>query len=183
MKKVLTILLFGLILIGNSFAQSAQDTKDFIRENIDANELPSYDNFVFFENILKSDADYLAGKTLTKDEFEHLFICGRECHLNDNRSSGIWLTVAECIDIRDISKVSTTRNTGTDNYYSIKVYLSGKYYAKKYNHSMGQDAKWEYLPHMEIFIGDNAEAASKIKKAIIHLGTVYGITIKDGDFF
>lgn len=46
---------------------------------------------------------------------------------------------------------------------------------------MGQDAKWEYLPHMEILIGDNAEAVSKIKKAIIHLGQVYGITMKYGD--
>jgi hypothetical protein len=184
MKRTLSTLLLGFVLITNSFAQSAQDTKDFIREKIDANDpIPSYDNFVFFENILKPDADHLAGKKLTDEEFKHLFIYGRECHINDNRSSGIWLTVAECIDVRGITKVSTTRNTGKDNYYSIKVYLSGEYYAKKYYHGMGEDAKWEYLPHMEILIGDNAEAANKIKKAIIHLGQVYGITIKDGDLF
>ncbi len=182
MKTILTTLLLGVVLTTSSFAQSTQDTKDFIREKIDANNpIPSYDNFVFFENILKGDASYFAGKELTDEEFKHLFIYGRECHNSENLSSGIWLTVAECIDARGITKVSTTRNTGEDNYYSIKVYLSGEYYAKEYGNT--GVAKWEYLPHMEILIGDNAEAANKIKKAIIHLGQVYGVTVKDGDIF
>ena len=184
MKSILSMLILAFVLITNSFSQSAQDTKDFIREKIEANNpIPSYDNYAIFENILKPDADYLAGKKLTNEEFNHLFIYGRECHMDDNPSSGVWLTVAECIDFRGITKVSTTRNTGKYNYYSIRVYISGNYHAKKYYHVTGEEAKWEYLPYMEILIGDNAEAANKIKKAIIHLGESYGISIKDGDLF
>jgi hypothetical protein len=184
MRHILITLLTINFINTFSFAQTAQDTKDFIRENIEANNpIPSYDNFVFFENILKPDADQLAGKKLSDDEFKYLFIYGRECHLGDDHSGGIWLTIAECVDIRGITKVSTVRNTGKDSYYSIKVYLSGEYYSKKYDRGLGEDAKWLYLSNMEILIGDNSDAALKIKKAIIHLGKVYGITIKDGDLF
>lgn len=177
---VLALLLTPITLLG----QSAEDTKDFIREKIEANNpIPSYDNFAFFENILKPDADYFAGKTLSDEEFKYLFIYARECHFTDDHSSGVWLTVAESIDIRGITKVSTTKKTGEHSFYSIKVYLSGNYHAKSYSAPIRGEEEWEYLPHMEILIGNNSEAAAKIKKGIIHLGKVYDITIKDGDLF
>jgi hypothetical protein len=187
MKNIKTVLILFLTLGILSFIpnnQTAQDSKDFLKEKIAAsNPIPSYNNFVYFNDILKYDAEFFAGIKLTDEQFKHLFIYGRECHMNENRSSNIWMTTAEVIDIRGITKVSVTRVTSKHNVCEIKVYLSGGYLSKKYTKAMGQDAKWESIPHMMILIGDNEDLANKIKKAIIHLGQFYGVQIKDGDLY
>lgn len=183
-KKTLLVI-FLLSLFRPSFAQTAEDTKDFIVEKVTANSVTSQVNFVIFsDDILKPDADHIAGKTLSDDEFKHMFIFGIEYHQTPDLSSGVWLTKAQFIDVRDISKVSITKTIQESMVtYSIKVYLNGKYYSKEFNESPFVKAQWSYIDSMKIIINDNYDAATKIKKAIIHLGTTYGVKIKDGDLF
>lgn len=181
MKKI--ILVF-LLLSLKALSQSEQDTKDFIIENVTSNNpIPSYKNGVFFQNnILKLDANDLAGKILTEDEFNNIFIYARDC-FTDETQTHCWLTKAETIDIRAITKVSTTKFTGENNYYSINVYITSAYYAKGYSQSGNEKSKYNYLSKMVILIADNTEVVKKIKKAIIHLGLLNGITVTDGDLF
>lgn len=184
MKKHISVLVFLLALHNLSIGQTLQDTKDYVSEKIDAYDpIPNYDNFTFFQNIIPVDASELAGKKLSEEELKNLFIYGRECHTQDNKSSGVWLTVAEVIDMRGITKVSTTKFTNKYTYYSINVYLSGEYYAKKYSKTASGQPEHKSLDKMEILVNCSSEIAEKIKTAIIHLGKLSGATVKDGDIF
>lgn len=185
MKIQIVILLLLLLFSISINAQSIKDTKDFIVEKVDANDpISSYDNAIFFnESILKTDANKLAGKILSESEFKHIFIYATDCYFDGTRKKW-WLTTAHIIDVRDITKVSTTRNTGDDNYYIISVYIGHDYFATDYSKLANKDKPdHKYLSKMEIAISDNSIAAEKIKKAIIHLSHSYGGKAKDGDIF
>ena len=89
----------------------------------------------------------------------------------------------ESIDIRDVTKVSTTKQD--DNNYLISLYLSGKFHSVRFvrDNVTNETKKKNYLDGIKIQIGSNKEVAIKFKKAIIHLGKLKGITVKDGDLF
>lgn len=184
MKKY--ILLFFLIATTHNLtiAQSLKDTKDFLKNIIGVSEpLPNYDNaMLFFEDVLKSDADRLSGKTLTQEEYENIIIFGRDVYMNGREG---WLfSHAECADLRDLDKVSIIKSENKGKYaYVIVVYFKGNYYKKKYVRTMNSQPKYEYLEKMNILINNDYEVALKIKKAIIHIGKLYGITVRDGDLF
>lgn len=187
MKKLK--LVFGLLLLTIAiFGQTAQDAKDYISEKVGgSNPLPNYGNHVFFsDNILLSDAENLAGRKLSADEFKYLFIYMRDIFTDGSKRKWAF-AVAESVDIRGITKVSTTRNTGDtrdDNYCTITVYLDGNRLAKQYGHSsVDNQKKYESISKMEILISDDYNIATNIKLAIIKMGDIYGILIKDGDKF
>jgi hypothetical protein len=182
MKKLIYLLIF---LSSSLFsqAQSSNDTKDFISEQIKANSpMSNYKNGVFFENdILKFDAERISDRTLSDDDLKNIFIFMYDVFNNSGTNN--LFTVAHIIDIRDIVKVSTTKVSDKNSYYKISVYIGNKYYAKEYENLKIKPASWKYIDKMEILIGDNYEASQKIKKAIIYLGKIQGVTIKDGDLF
>lgn len=164
----------------NLYGQTKQETKDFIIEKVTVNSpLENYHSYIFFQNIFEKDANKLAGKALTKEEFNNIFIFAIDIYSDKDNSESI----AEVIDIRDITKVSTTRIVEKINYYIVTVYIGNKYYSKKYEYSSHSGDEYRYLKKMEILISDNKETALKIKKAIIHLAKLYGANAKDGDFF
>lgn len=184
MKALKTILLFTIVMsqILVSYCQTMKDTKDFIIEKIEANEpLSNYDYAVFFQNISRDDAEEFAGRKLTDDEFGNLFICAREVYLGKNMTGGVAWLAAYVIDIRGITKVSTSRYTGEPkSMYLITVYLSDDY---PVIHFVQTSFKTEHkkILKMELSISDNSEIAQKIKRAIIHLGTLHGVSVRDGD--
>lgn len=181
MKKNIFLIIFILPqFLFNLYGQTKHDTKDFIIEKVTANSpLENYITYIFFQNIFKSDAEKLSGKTLTEEEFDNILIFARDIYTDKSYNKSI----AETIDIRDITKVSTTRTVEKINYYTITVYIGEKYYSKKYKYSSISGIEHEYLNKMEILISDNKETAIKIKKAIIHLAKLYGVNAKDGDLF
>jgi hypothetical protein len=184
MRNFILLILTFTLSSNLSFAQTEQDTKDFIVENINGNPpKANYENFGFFkDNILEQHVKVFTERALSYDELNNVFIFAQDCHTGSDTSGNVWLSVAETIDIRDISKISTTRKTGKDNYYSINVYLSGKYFSKKYEYLM-KKSTYGSLLKMEILISDNSDVANKLKKAFIHLGKLKGIKIVDGDLF
>lgn len=180
-----TLFLLSLICLTQFkvHAQTIQDTKDFIIEQVKANEPHvNYKTAIFFNDILKSDAERISNKALSQQEFENIFIYMRDVFWNSNHDN-VMFTIANIIDIRDIVKVSTTRNTGKSNYYNVSVYIGNNFYAKEYVDMKDKPEAWNYLQKMEILIADNNDTAQKIKKAIILLGKLKGIAIKDGDLF
>lgn len=185
MNSRIKTLIFLITLITSAFiySQNEKDTKEFIIEKYNENFLEIYSpSFIFFSNnILKVDAESLADRKLTTEEFENIFICGSDIEVG-TRESQI-LSLSESIDIRDINKVSTTKQD--DNNYLISVYLSGKFHSVRLVHDSvtNETKKKNYLDRMKIQIGSNKEVAIKLKKAIIHLVKLKGITVKDGDLF
>jgi hypothetical protein len=182
--KILSIVfMIAITMPIKSFSQSEIDTKEFITEKFNENYLDLYSPaFMFFSNnILKIDAETFANRKLTDIEFQNLFCYGFDLEVGQYESEV--LSFAETIDIRDITKVSTTKQD--DNNFLVSVYLSGKFPSVRYlKNSNSKEVKIkEYLPKMKIQLGSNREAALQIKKAIIHLGKLKGISIKDGDLF
>lgn len=173
----------ALSVTTNAFSQSEKDTKEFIIEKYNENSLEIYSpSFIFFSNnILKVDAESLADRKLTDEEFENIFICGLDIEVGFKESQ--ILSFSESIDIRDITKVSTTKQDGSN--FLISIYLSGHYQSLRsvHNSLTGETKRKEDLPKMKIQIGSNREVAIQLKKAIIHLGKIKGKTIKDGDLF
>tara|TARA_B110000208_G_scaffold180445_1_gene230132 strand:- start:956 stop:1531 length:576 start_codon:yes stop_codon:yes gene_type:complete len=184
-NKIILIFIFFIAFITptTSFSQSEIDTKEFIVEKFNENYSDLYSpSFMFFShNILKVDAETFANRKLTDIEFKNLVCYGFDLEVGQYESEV--LSFAETVDIRDITKVSTTKQD--DNNFLVSVYLSGKFPSVRYlKNSNSQEVKIkEYLPKMKIQLGSNREAALQIKKAIIHLGNIKNISIKDGDLF
>lgn len=179
------LILFTLIFF--SFygikAQSLQDIKDFITENVTANNpLPNYANFVIFQHVIKSDIEELAGKQITDIEFDNLFVYGYDCFMDASKQSVVW-SKANIIDIRGVNKVSTVFNSDSPTYYSINLYLSNGYLARKYSNTRGSGPKRDNIDKVEISLSNNKATAERIKKAIISLGKLKGVEITDGDLF
>lgn len=184
MKK--TTFLITLLVVLASFTQqestSTQDYKDQVIELIKANPpLSNYKNYCFFQNILPNDANNLTGETLTQDQRDHLFIFAYDVFTDDLSS---WrFSVSNAIDLRGVTKISTVRHTGTDNYYSINVYISDLYLAKKSTRGVfdTQRTYTSIVGSFEVTISDNADAAGKIKNDLINICASYGVKVKDGD--
>ena len=88
--------------------------------------------YSFLEAFLPPDANHLAGKNLSQSELDNLFIYGRECHITNDRTSVIWLTYADVIDFRAVSKVSTTKVTGDSPYYAVTLYFDAGSFSNVY---------------------------------------------------
>tara|TARA_R110000850_G_C9932822_1_gene462263 strand:+ start:845 stop:1417 length:573 start_codon:yes stop_codon:yes gene_type:complete len=182
--KILSIIfLIAITLPIKSFSQSEIDTKEFITEKFNENYSELYSpSFIFFSNnILKVDAETFANRKLTDTEFPFFFCYAFDLEIGEYESE--ILSFAETVDIRDITKVSTTLQD--DGNFLISVYLSGKYPSVRYlkNSNTKEIRIKEYLPKMKIQLGSNREASLQIKKALIHLGKINNISIKDGDLF
>ena len=170
----------GVFIITCGFSQSDKDTKEFIVENYKQNVpteiAPSY---IFFSlNILKSNADGFANRDLSGLDFANIFIFASDIHIGSTI-----LSFSETIDIRDITKVSTIKQSNGN--FIISVYVGNNYPSIRevINSDKGEKKRKENIPAMKIQISDNEQAALKIKKAIIHLGKIRNIQIKDGDLF
>lgn len=186
MKK--NIIILGLIIFNfiNVYSQTLEDTKDFIKEIVDNNKpMSNYDTSVMFnKNLMKFDAEKLAGKKLTNDEFENIIISGRDVYYRE-RNGWLW-TCAETADIRDLEKVSIqkSQDKSGDEYFVVNVYLAGNFQKNFYNRTkIMEQAENKYLERMRFFIGGDITLAIKVKKAIIHLGKLKGIAVRDGDLF
>ena len=164
-------------------AQSLEDTQDFLKEQIEGNPtLPNYKNTVLFSDLRKIDAEHIAGRSLTQAEYENLFICGRDLYVDESLSK-VFLSVIEIADIRGIKKISSTRSMqGGDVFYTVNVYFTDGYLSVKYEDGYG-NPKRTSTSKMTILLGNNEQAAEKIKRALIHLGKLKGVQIKDGDLF
>jgi hypothetical protein len=183
MKKIQVTLSF-LIFVSIAFSQSLQDSKDFISEKISAsNPLSNYDNNVFFsENILRQDAENLVNKNLSDIEFEYIFIYMRDVYLDGTQNKLAW-TVAECVDIRGIDKVSVTRVMGEQPFCNVTVYMDEGFLSRNYSRVSGQEAEHGNIPKMQILISDNLSVANSIKRAIIKMGEHCNVAIRDADKF
>jgi hypothetical protein len=179
MKKLYIYL--SLISFISINAQSLEDTKDFLINEINSN--PPQKNYTyslyFKDNITPSDANLYSNKKLTNDEYENLFFFIYEI---SNNSGGYGISRGFFLDIRDISKVTTTQ-IFSENYNKLTLYIENKYYAKEFTETMSTDAKWEYFSKFEIFISGDFSNLQKVKKALIHLGSLKGKSVKDGDVF
>jgi hypothetical protein len=172
------------LVYSQSKLDSIQDSKDFIEEKVKSSAaLPGYVNHVFFQNILRIDADTLANRRLSDDEFKYLFIYGYDYYFDEYKTKWGWSN-AWAFDIRGITKVSTTRvAVGEYYYYQISIYLSGLYFANQHAKHSGPSTTNKYVSKVDITIGDDAQLAIQIKKAIIRLSGLYGIKVRDGDQF
>jgi hypothetical protein len=169
----------------NHLGQNFQDLKDYISEKIKASSpLPNHANNIFFSNnILRSDAESLVGRKLSEDEFNYLFIYVRDVYFDESREKWAW-AVAECLDIRGITKVTATRITGDDNYCKITLYMNGHHLSKVWSKSIaGNQPSHKDISKMEIMISDDINLANSIKRAIISMCEHYGISVSDGDKF
>ena len=74
MKSIYLLIFFCFFQL--SQAQSVNDTKDFIAEQIKANApMSNYKNGVFFENnVIKYDAERISNRTLNDTDFKNIFI-------------------------------------------------------------------------------------------------------------
>lgn len=180
MKKILILILICIVI--PAYCQSIEDTKDFLKENVSNNPpMNNYDNFVFFEeDILKQHANKLAGKELTDAEFHNVFIFGQDVYLNDRSSFAF--TIAQVIDIRDISKVTIIKSNAHTPHYVVSLYLRKVYHSTEYSKVLSK-VEYENISRMDIRISNDKNLADKIKRAIIHLSKLYGNNVKDGDLF
>jgi hypothetical protein len=187
-QRIIILSLLSASMVFSISAQTIQDTKDFIKEQIEANfALPSYRNQIFFNTcLLKNDADNLSGITLSNDQFENIFISGRSCY-TDDRCTNKWLQSAESTDIRDIKKITVTKQSLGQTYplfgYYIRLYSGNNNKSTRYELAINSNPRWFQIEKVEIIIADNPDAAQKLKKAFIYLGKLQGITIIDGDYF
>ncbi|WP_157603705.1 hypothetical protein [Polaribacter atrinae] len=181
----LTLLVLCLFLLTSCFtySQDEKDTQEFIIEKYKENQLKIYTpSFIFFSNnIFRVDAEFFANRKLSEKEFDNIFIYGADIEVGIKKTQII--SFIESIDIRDITKVSTTKQN--DNEFLISIYLSGKYPSLRSVHNSlnGEVKRRKYISKMKIQIGSNREVAIQLKKAIIHLGKLRQMNIKDGDLF
>jgi hypothetical protein len=185
MNYKIRIFLVLITLITSLFthSQNEKDTQEFIIEKYKENQLKIYTpSFIFFSNnIFKVDAEFFANRKLSEKEFDNIFIYGADIEVGIKNTQII--SFVESIDIRDITKVSTTKQNGND--FLISIYLSGKYPSLRSIHNSINDEveRRKYISKMKIQIGSNKEVAIQLKKAIIHLGKLRQMNIKDGDLF
>lgn len=168
-------------------AQSVLDTKEFLEENIEGNDaLDAYQNSFFYDgNILIGDANSLVNKRLTDSEFEHLIIYFRDMYFDGSRNRW-WASKSEAVDVRGITKVSTTKKTDADygSYYIVNVYTNSTYISiKSTDISPKGGLEYENISKMQILLSDDKNLALKIKKAILHLVKIAGGNATDGDLF
>lgn len=182
-NRMYFLFFIALSVTSFAFSQNEQDTKEYIIEKYNENSLEVYSpSYIFFSNnILKVDAESFANRKLSDNEFNNFFSCVSDIEIGITESE--ILSLLETIDIRDITKVSTTKQD--DNNYLISIYLSGKFPSLRSVQNSKTKARKinNYIPRMKIQIGSNREVAIQLKKAIIHLGKIKGVTIKDGDLF
>ena len=95
-------------------------------------------------------------------------------------------SVGYIFDIRSISKILISKigSTNAGDSYVMHIYLNQNYKAVKYMqtvYSNGGDRS--NIEKVDIFLRYDLDVANKIKKAIIHLGELYNVNIKDGELF
>lgn len=179
LKKII-LMMAGVFIITCGFSQSDKDTKEFIyenyRQNVPTEIAPSYIWFSF--NIRSDEAEGYARRKLSGLDLANIFIFASDIHIGSTI-----LYFSETIDIRDITKVSTTKQSNGN--FIISVYLGDNYpsFRRVINSDTGEIKLKEYISPMKIQISNNEQAALKIKKAIVHLGKIRNIQIKDGDLF
>ena len=179
MKSILIIVFSGLTFFSLN-TETKNDTKKFIIETIKANPpISECENIVAFQNIDKIAIVKSTLEKLSIDELDYLFFYARDCFRKPYKENENYLFVGDLIDIRGATNILTTRK-GSDNrfYFSISLKLSGNYLSRRYFDVYGEK-KHEEITEMEILIKDDAIVAKKIKEAIIHLGKLYGVEIKD----
>lgn len=126
----------------------------------------------------------MVGTNISEDVYKNIFLYGIEAHRGQGLSGDIWLVEAQTIDLRSIKKITTMRVPDKNrNYYKIILSIKGGYLSTKYSQAFNNDPKIEPLEQLQILISDNREAAIKIKKAFIDLGSKLGININDGDYY
>ncbi|HKM93153.1 MAG TPA: hypothetical protein VJY41_05835 [Prolixibacteraceae bacterium] len=171
MKKILFLSIF-LIFSIVSFAQSQQDYKDYLIENIEGNPaLDNYKLYVFFNiNILKEDAEYMAGRNLSSDQFSNLFIYGYEIY-RTNKKSQLMGQAFKCIDMSGIKKVSTYQdNFQGKKFYVVKIYMNNGYLSTSGSPDVRIENKYEH----EIKLNCKQVTAENIKKSILKLAKMNG---------
>lgn len=148
------IILVSCLIATTIHGQTVEDTKDFLKENIMLNSpMKNYDNIVLFEDdVLKVHAEQLAGKQLTASEYSNIFIFGQDVYLNDR--SGSAFSIAQVIDIRDISKVTTVRAYGQYPHYVISLYLRNNFHSTEYSKVLGEIERKSILK-MDILVSDD----------------------------
>ena len=116
---------------------------------------------------------------LSIDELYCLFFYTRDCFRKPYKENENYLFVGGLIDIRGVTNISTTRKGGDNGFYfNISLKLSGNYLSRRCFDVYGEK-KNDEIAEMEILVKDDAVIAKKIKEAIIHLGKLYGVEIKD----
>lgn len=165
-----------------SFSQTKQETKDFIKREVETNSAKgvSFSYAYFKEDLSKEETEQLIQTTLLSDVYNNMFLIKRKRYYPAEFEGA----EVHIIDIRDIVTISIDEYAS--NKLWIRIYIRHKHsinagytYYESSKKGYKNDRKIDD-PAISIEV-NNRESAQRIKKAIIHLGKLYGITVTDGD--
>lgn len=191
-KNILTFCIIALFSV-QSFSQTKQETKNFIKDEVSRTRpfdaLGSHYRIYFKENISKEELDNRINRTtsIPLETYNNMLLVEDKFYVyaNNYLGSKLSMTVLKIIDIRDIKSVSIQDDSGFSGSYWINLYIGGKYFRYSYSYRENNDNISKYTIGTEEKItfnaGEDYETAQRIKKAIIHLGKLYGVIVTDGD--
>jgi len=175
MKKTILASII-LIFSFDVFAQTIQDYKEFIKDNIEAAPpLSNYINIVYFGSMLdKSVANNVTGNSLSDDEFNNLFIYGYDIYVNGNKVNKAWSTFYSC-DLRRIRKVSVV---DAESEIQVILYFQSGYLCTAFT----TPNTFKYQDNINIGLKTAKKTAENIKIAIIRLAELSGAgKVSDGN--
>jgi hypothetical protein len=125
----------------------------------------------------------LIGYEASDDFFSNICVYNNIQYRDEHKTAIFYCTYA-VFDVRDVVKISITRNgeASSGTSYIMKLYLRPESNALKI-YEMSNSKDRQKITEVKIFLADDPIAINKIKKAFIHLGSLKGIAIKDGDLF
>jgi len=174
-------LLILLVVYCNTFSQTAQDYKDYIK--LQAEAAPAFDtytiNIAFGNNITITDAERFTGKTLSQDEYENMFYYGSDIYIDNRKSKKIFETIKNC-NLKGIRKVSTVKHVSNEvSYWDITIYVKDGYLAKVWG---SPNNSTMFISEFAISVNTDEKTAKNLKKAIIELAKLSGaLDVIDGD--
>jgi hypothetical protein len=167
MRKTFSILI-TLIISQNVFAQSIQDYKEYIKDNVEAAPpLNNYMNLIYFGTMLdQSLANRITNKSLSYDEYSNLFVYGYDIFMNANKVNKAWSTFYSC-DLRKIRKATVIE---AESEIQIIIYLQVGYSCTEYS----TPSTFKYRDNINIGLKTSKKTAENIKNAIIKLAELSG---------
>jgi len=153
MKYIYTLII--LFLVNSSYAQSLQETINWISINTNGKQQVSYD---------KSE-NKLIFMSINQDGYYSIYV--RE--INPNVATSVSTQVGD-----------NNWNTIIINFNSVH---NVKYYTLDENQKLKGKVNSVNMYGLDISIESNKDMLERLKKAYIHLFNTIGVNVKDGDFF
>lgn len=178
MKRNILIFCIITLFSAQSFSQTIQETKDFIKREVETNSAKGTDfSYAYFkEDLSKEEAEQLIQTTLPPNVYNNMFLIKRKRYY-PAAFEGIEVDI---IDIKDMITISIDEYA--PNNLWIRIYINKHSINVGYTYYESSKKGYHRSDDPAISIGiDNRGSALRIKKAIIHLGKLYGVTVTDED--